>query len=115
MAENFDPYNKWLGIPPKDQPPHHYRLLGIEIFEADRDVIDSAANRLMGYLKELASGDEGADSQRLLNEISRARLCLLNKEKKASYDRELKASLQAEEDKLPGQPRDVAQPPQIAP
>lgn len=114
MAENFDPYYKWLGIPPKDQPPHHYRLLGIEVFEADRDVIDAAANRLMGYLKELASGDEGAHSQRLLNEISRARLCLLNKEKKASYDRELKASVQAEGDKLPAQPPDVAQPPQIA-
>jgi len=24
----FDPYLKWLGIRDKDQPPHHYRLLG---------------------------------------------------------------------------------------
>ena len=31
--ENFDPYHKWLGISPKDQPPHHYRLLGIDLFE----------------------------------------------------------------------------------
>ena len=41
MAEKFDPYYKWLGIPPQDQPPHHYRLLGIELFEPDRDVIDA--------------------------------------------------------------------------
>jgi len=35
MAEDFDPYYKWLGILPKDQPPHNYRLLGIELFEED--------------------------------------------------------------------------------
>jgi hypothetical protein len=25
----FDPYHVWLGIPPHEQPPNHYRLLGI--------------------------------------------------------------------------------------
>ena len=25
----FDPYHIWLGIPPEDQPPSHYRLLAI--------------------------------------------------------------------------------------
>ena len=30
MAANFDPYYKWLGIPPEEQPPNHYRLLGIQ-------------------------------------------------------------------------------------
>lgn len=97
MADDFDPYYKWLGIPPKDQPPHHYRLLGIEPFEPDRDVIDSAANRLMGYLKDLASGDDALYSQKLLNEISRARLCLLNADKKAAYDSELRARLAADQ------------------
>ncbi len=36
MAKPFDPYHKWLGIAPKDQPPHRYRLLGIDPFEEDR-------------------------------------------------------------------------------
>jgi hypothetical protein len=27
---DFDPYYHWLGIAPKDQPPNHYRLLGVE-------------------------------------------------------------------------------------
>ena len=95
MGEKFDPYHKWLGIPLKDQPPNHYRLLGIELLESDRDVIDAAANRLMGYLKELAVGDEAAHSQRLLNEIARVRICLLNQEKKQEYDRELRNQLAA--------------------
>ena len=41
MAEKFDPYYQWLGIPPKDQPPSHYRLLGIEEFESNPEVIEA--------------------------------------------------------------------------
>ena len=33
--EHFDPYHDWLGIAPKDQPPNHYRLLGVDLFEAN--------------------------------------------------------------------------------
>ncbi len=97
MENDFDPYYKWLGIPPRDQPPNHYRLLGIELFEPDRDVIDAAANRVMSYLKDLAVGDEARHSQKLLNEVSRARLCLLNKGKKDDYDSELRAKLGPED------------------
>ena len=43
--KTVDPYYEWLGIPPKDQPPNHYRLLGLELFEENRSVIDAAANR----------------------------------------------------------------------
>lgn len=89
----FDPYHKWLGIRPKDQPPHHYRLLGIDALENDLDVIDAAANRIMSYLKEIATGDQAAHSQKLLNEVAQARLCLLNRDRKAAYDAELKAKL----------------------
>ena len=95
MTIDFDPYYKWLGIPPKDQPPHRYRLLGIELFETDREVIDAAANRLMGYLKDLAVGDEGTHSQHLLNEIARARLCLLKEKTKVAYDDQLRKELKS--------------------
>jgi hypothetical protein len=57
----FDPY-QWLGIPPKDQPPNHYRLLGIDLFESDPEVIDAAANRQMAYLQQRATGEHGATS-----------------------------------------------------
>ena len=51
MSEEFDPYYAWLGIPPKAQPPNHYRLLGVELFETNLDVIESAAFRQMGQLQ----------------------------------------------------------------
>ena len=89
----FDPYHKWLGIRPKDQPPNHYRLLGLDLFESDAEVIDAAANRQMAYLQQRATGEHAAQSQKLLNEISAARLCLLNPKRKAEYDTKLKEHL----------------------
>jgi hypothetical protein len=91
MSEPFDPYHKWLAIPPQDQPPHHYRLLGITDFESDADVIDAAANQRMSYLQDMAAGPHQAESQKLLNEIASARRCLLNVETKSTYDAELQA------------------------
>jgi len=92
MSEPFDPYYIWLGIPPEDQPPNHYRLLGITLFEANRDVIEAAANRQMNYLQEISSGEEHInEAQQLLGELSRARICLLNEEKKAAYDEQFRS------------------------
>lgn len=82
----FDPYHKWLGIPPKDQPPDHYRLLGLERFESDPDVIAHAADARMTHIKSLATGVFTHLSQEILNAISTARVCLLNPQSKALYD-----------------------------
>jgi hypothetical protein len=90
VAENFDAYHRWLGIPAKDQPPHHYRLLALEPFESDLDVIESAADRQMGHLRTYQTGKNAALSQKLLNEVAAAKICLLNAAKKAAYDAELR-------------------------
>jgi hypothetical protein len=86
MAEDFDPYRKWLGIPAKDQPPNHYRLLGIELFEDDPDVIEAAADQRMAHVRTYQTGQNSALSQKILNELSAAKLCLLDAAKKAAYD-----------------------------
>ncbi len=93
MSESFDPYHKWLGIPPEEQPPNHYRLLGITLFERDRDVIQMAVDRQMMLLRTLRTGQNSKLSERLLNEISVAKLCLLDAKKKANYDAELRDDL----------------------
>lgn len=91
-GEQFDPYYHWLGIPPDEQPPNHYRLLGIKLFEENRSVIQNAADRQMAHLRTFQAGPHGADSQKLLNQVSAARVCLLSADKKAAYDAELKAT-----------------------
>src|SRR5437762_13087155 len=97
MAGDFDPYYTWLGIPPKDQPPTHYRLLGVELFESNSDVIENAADRQMAHVRLFQNGPQGEVSQKLLNEITAAKLCLLNQEKKAEYDAKLRAEKEAAE------------------
>ncbi|MEE2705681.1 MAG: hypothetical protein VX988_01435 [Planctomycetota bacterium] len=90
MSEEYDPYHKLLGIAPREQPPNHYRLLGLDTFEDDPEVIEASANRQMAYLQGLASGPVVEHVQQLLNEISQVRLCLLDQKQKTAYDAELR-------------------------
>src|SRR6185437_2523360 len=85
----FDPYHKWLGIPPAEQPANHYRLLAINLFEDDPDVIENAADRQMAHVRTFHSGPHSAESQKLLNELSAAKLDLLDPQKRVAYDAEL--------------------------
>lgn len=113
MPEPFDPYRKWLGIPPAEQPPDHYRLLGIGRFEDDPDTISNAADRQMAHVRTFQTGPRSAISQRLLNEISTARVCLLNPVKKAEYDGRLQAQIAATKRAAERPP--VQQSPPVAP
>ena len=65
MCEAFDPYYKWLGIPPDEQPAHHYRLLGIGLFESDCDVISNAADARMAQLRTYQQGQYAAEAVEL--------------------------------------------------
>ena len=104
MTDDFDPYYTWLGIPPEEQPATHYRLLGIRPFESNLDVISNAADQRMAFLRTFQVGKRSALSQRLLNEMAAAKVCLLDADRRKAYDDKLKAT----------QPQPVAPAPQIA-
>lgn len=98
MTRPFDAYHVWLGVPPGEQPPDHYRLLGIPLFEHDPDVIEQAAERQTAFLRQMESGPHRETAQRILREISQARATLLNPATRATYDdllRHLKAGRDA--------------------
>lgn len=97
MAEQFDPYYQWLGIPQEERPINKYRLLALQVFESDEDVIANAADRQMAFIRTFQSGAHSAESQMLLNELSSARVTLLNKQSKAEYDQQLRQTLGARE------------------
>jgi len=109
----FDPYRKWLGIPPGEQPPNHYRLLGVGLFESDPDVISSAADRQMVHVRTFQSGKHSELSQQILNELAAARLCLLDARKKAEYDDQLRRQLPGQTTGPP--PPQIVTPPQPPP
>ena len=91
MAEMFDPYYIWLGIPPEEQPADHYRLLGIRRFETNEEVIANAADQRARHLRSMQTGKRQAESQRLLNEIAVVAAVLLDVEKRREYDTTLHA------------------------
>ena len=89
MDENFDAYHQWLGIPPREQPANHYRLLGLSTFEPNDEVIRIAAEQRQTFLRTFQQGRGAERSQQLLNEITQAKICLLDPDRRAKYDRSL--------------------------
>ncbi len=89
----FDPYLNWLGIPPHEQPPSFYRLLGVILFESNPEVIQQAADRQSLHVGAYQSGPQGEICQQLLSEIAMAQFCLLDPQQKAAYDGQLYESL----------------------
>lgn len=92
MEQDFDPYLKWLGVRSEERPPNHYALLGIGLFEDDPEAIANAADRQMAHVRTYQAGKHSALSQRLLNELATARICLLNPARKTAYDSTLQGA-----------------------
>ena len=110
MPEAFDPYHRWLGVSPAEQPANHYRLLGIPLLETDAEVIQDAAERQMAHAGTYQLGPNSALSQRILNELAAAKACLLNPPEKAQYHEQLRQKL-ARDQVAAVQPPPVSRPP----
>lgn len=87
--EVFDPYLHWLGIDAAARPVNHYSLLGLPFFEADPAKISAAADERMRHIRQFQAGPRGAFTQKILNELARAKICLLNPVSKPAYDQAL--------------------------
>jgi hypothetical protein len=85
----FDPYHRWLAIPPDQRPPTYYQLLGVSPDEADPEVIQEAALRQTSHVRLYQTGPHAGPCAALLNEIGQARAVLLNPEKRKQYDARL--------------------------
>ena len=68
MSGSFDPYDQWLGISRHDQPANHYRLLGLELFEADLEVIKHAADRRIRQIEQVRSDEHQQAATKLLKQ-----------------------------------------------
>lgn len=90
---SFDPYYQLLGIPPHEQPPNYYRLLGVALFEPDSRVIAAAADRQTAVLRDKDVGSQQRVAQRLIKEVATARFCLLTPVQRRAYDEYLRQKL----------------------
>ena len=90
MDNSFDPYHQWLGIPKEDQPPNHYRLLGLDMFEENEQVIARVGERQIMHVDKFTSGEHHAVAQQILSQLSIARQVLLDPERRSAYNDELR-------------------------
>lgn len=87
----FDPYHDWLDIPPAQQPPSHYQILGITPNEANPEAIKEAALRQTTRVRVYQTGPQATVCTRILNEIAQARAILQNPKTREEYDARLAA------------------------
>jgi pSer/pThr/pTyr-binding forkhead associated (FHA) protein len=71
--------------------------LGIPLWESDPQVIVMAAQRQMAHVKTFSIGAHSERSQQILNELARAKICLLNPMRRALYDAALRAKLRSQD------------------
>jgi hypothetical protein len=71
-------------------------------------VIESAADQRMTHVRTFQTGQNSALSQRILNEVTAAKICLLDRKKKAEYDVQLQTEPRALPVARPLPTKDVA-------
>lgn len=86
---DLDGLQCWLGIPRDDQPPNHYRLLGIPLFEDDPLVLEAATAGRAASVRPFIDGPYAEKANAILSQISAAAKCLRNPKRKLAYDQRL--------------------------
>ncbi|MDR2643050.1 MAG: general secretion pathway protein GspE [Planctomycetaceae bacterium] len=81
-----DVYRDWLKIGAENRPLNFYQLLRLERFEDDIEKIRKNYRQLNAHVRKFASGDYIEESQKLLNELAKAMLCLTDSTRKLEYD-----------------------------
>jgi type IV pilus assembly protein PilM len=92
-AGEFNPYHKWLGIRSTQTPPNHYRLLSLELWEADDEMIRDAFSRQSNHVRQFRTSGQRELCEQVLEELKNARDTLLDSRLKSAYDRWLKLAL----------------------
>ncbi len=85
----FDPYEKWLGIPRHRRPASYYDLLGIDFEETDPKVVQRNAARRRAFLKPKLNGPRADAAREALYLLGEAVVVLTNPPARRKYDREL--------------------------
>ena len=86
MAETLDVYRDWLGITDTQRPLDYYQMLRLPKFEDDTEKIRAHYRKLNAHVRKYATGKFAGESQKLLNELAKAMLCLTDAQRKGEYD-----------------------------
>ncbi len=93
MPETRDGYAEWLGITTPKRPLSHYQLLGLADFESNPAKIVAAADAALARVQQKSPGPRAAEWQKILDQLSMAKLVLCNSARKGQYDGQLRSKL----------------------
>ncbi|HWB00821.1 MAG TPA: hypothetical protein VG713_20155 [Pirellulales bacterium] len=88
-TQQADIYSRWLGITETARPLNHYQLLRLKQFEDDTGKIRSNYNKMSAHVRKYLSTEYADRAHGLLNELTRAMLCLTDSRRKSDYDSSL--------------------------
>lgn len=104
MTDILDGYAEWLGMSTAMRPPSHYQLLGLKDFESDRAKIVAAAEASQSKMHGVAPGNRLDEWQRILDELSVAKLVLCDAARRGQYDGQLRSRLASRPAAAAGRP-----------
>jgi hypothetical protein len=91
VSDTFNPYREWLGLS-GSPPANHYALLSLPVLESDQAKVAAACDRAITKVRSFRPGPNAKLWAQLLDEINRARTCLLDPARKAVYDAQLRGA-----------------------
>ncbi len=83
--QNLEVYRDWLGITDKNRPLNYYQLLRLKKFEDDTALIRAHYQRMNAHVRKYQAV-EPERVQALLDELTKAMLCLTDTHRKGDYD-----------------------------
>lgn len=99
MDPNKNPFHKWLGLDPRSNNPHHFKLLGVSPKLVQQAEIEAAVNagvkRNLDLLAKVPTGQNDPVLAKLKARIATAQQILLDPKLRAQYKLKLKAQIEA--------------------
>jgi hypothetical protein len=83
--QNLEVYRDWLGITDANRPLNYYQLLRLKKFEDDTALIRAHYQRMNAHVRKFQAV-EPERVQALLDELTKAMLCLTDTHRKGDYD-----------------------------
>jgi hypothetical protein len=78
----------WLGLPPGEWPPDHYRLLGLEAGESNAELIEQRVHERLDTVRryQMMHPEQATEA---MNRLAQAFVCLTEPSAKKTYDAQL--------------------------
>jgi hypothetical protein len=82
----FEVYRDWLGITDLERPLNYYQLLRVKKFEDDAAKVRGNFNRMNAHIRKFLPTSYADMAHRILDELTKAMLCLTDTRRKQEYD-----------------------------